>query len=125
MKLDWLEHLKGVASERRTYAEQGLPSRLTDFSETNEPRQQIRTQRLWKWDLHLGYRQNLSSDASDDAIEAERMKAARIFAKMLYGPVIDELEEIRLAMMKSRVDFNDPILQRIEDMISALKVNQP
>ena len=125
MKLDWLEHFKGIASPYRRPMRSSMSAKLTALSEAAEPNMEVRTQRVWKWDLHLGFRQNLPSGASDELIEAARIKAARGIAQMLYGPVIDELREVRMDLLDSGCDYDNPILLRIESMLESLEVAQP
>lgn len=125
MKLDWLEHFKGIASRYRKPTYSSMPAKLTAFDESSKPDMEIRTQRVWKWDLHLGFRQNLPSGASDELIDAARIKAARGIAQMLYGPVIDELREMRIDLLDRGCDYDDPTLHRIESMLESLEVAQP
>ena len=125
MKLDWLEHFKGIASQRRTAVYTGLAEKMTAFGEAAEPDEERRTQRLWKWDLHLGFRQHLPNAASDERIEAARIKAARGIAQMLYGPIIDELREMRIDLLNRGCDYHDPTLHRIEAMLESLEIAQP
>ena len=125
MKLDWLEHFKGIASHYRKPTYSSMPAKLTSFSEASELNAEVRTQRLWKWDLHLGFQQHLPSGASDERIEAARIKAARGIAKMLYGPIIDELREMRIDLLNRGCDYDDPTLLRIESMLESLEVAQP
>lgn len=125
MQLDWLEHFKGIASQRRTRMGTGLAGKMTVFGEASEPKMEFRNQRLWKWDLHIGYRQNLPSGASDDLINAARIKAAKGIAQMLYGPIIEELHEMRIDLLDRGCDYDDPTLRRIEAMLKSLEVAQP
>lgn len=103
----------------------GLAGKMTVFGEASEPKMEFRNQRLWKWDLHIGYRQNLPSGASDDLINAARIKAAKGIAQMLYGPIIDELHEMRIDLLDRGCDYDDPTLRRIEAMLKSLEVAQP
>lgn len=125
MKLDWLEHFKGIASHYRKPNYGSMPAKLTALSEAAKPDDEVRTQRLWKWDLHLGFRQYLPSGASDERIEAARIKAARGIAKMLYGPIIDELHEMHIDLLNRGCDYDDPTLRRIESMLESLEIAQP
>lgn len=125
MKLDWLEHFKGIASQYRKPIYSSMPPKLTALSEASELDTELRTQRLWKWDLHLGFRQHLPSAASDERIKAARIKAARGIAQMLYGPIIEELREMRIDLLNRGCDYDDPTLLRIESMLESLEIAQP